>query len=124
MLKEIENLYEEYRQIDMDDTENRDRLWAQIDSVSGEAAKFAIANEYDKMVSNIGAKGTNAYTSAEATVYVNDIPSNQLEKWLDIESERFRMPVFRLFHTELEAVYEEKNRGCLLYTSPSPRDED
>ncbi len=111
MLKEIEALYEEYRQIDMDDTENRDRLWAQIDSVSGEAAKFAIANEYDKMVSNIGAKGTNAYTSAEATVYVNDIPSNQLEKWLDIESERFRMPVFRLFHTELEAVYEEKNRG-------------
>ena len=111
LLEEIEALYEEYRQIDMDDTENRDRLWAQIDSVSGEAAKFAIANEYDKMVSNIGAKGTNAYTSAEATVYVNDIPSNQLEKWLDIESERFRMPVFRLFHTELEAVYEEKNRG-------------
>ena len=111
MLKQIEDLYEQYRQIDMDDTENRDNIWAQIDSVSGEAAKFAIANEYDKMVSNIGAKGTNAYTSAEATVYVNDIPSNQLKKWLDIEAERFRMPVFRLFHTELEAVYEEKNRG-------------
>ena len=111
MLKKIETLYEEYRKVDMADTENRDRLWAQIDSVSGEAAKFAIANEYDKMVSNIGAKGTNAYTSAEATVYVNDIPSNQLKKWLDIEAERFRMPVFRLFHTELEAVYEEKNRG-------------
>ena len=111
MLKQIEGLYEEYRQIDMSDTENRDRIWAQIDSVSGEAAKYAIANEYDKMVSNIGAKGTNAYTSAEATVYVNDIPSNQLKKWLDIEAERFRMPVFRLFHTELEAVYEEKNRG-------------
>ena len=44
-------------------------------------------------------------------MYVNDIPSNQLEKWLSIESERFRNPVFRLFHTELEAVYEEKNRG-------------
>ena len=111
MLEEIENLYEEYRQISMTDTLNRDRVWAQIDSISGQAAKFAIANEYDKMVSNIGAKGTNAYTSAEATVYVNDIPSNQLEKWLDIEAERFRMPVFRLFHTELEAVYEEKNRG-------------
>ena len=49
-------MYEEYRQFDMDDIENRDRLWAQIDSVSGEAAKFAIANEYDKMVSNIGLK--------------------------------------------------------------------
>ena len=42
-------------------------------------------------------------------MYINDIPSNQLEKWLRLESERFRYPVFRLFHTELEAVYEEKN---------------
>ena len=111
LIDQIEALYEEYRTIDMDDEENRNRVYAQIDSVSGEAAKFAIANEYDKMVSGIGAKGTNAYTSAESTVYVNDIPSNQLEKWLSIESERFRNPVFRLFHTELEAVYEEKNRG-------------
>ncbi len=111
MLNKIEALYEEYRSIDMDDVENRDRVWAQIDSVSGEAAKFAIANEYDKMVSGIGAKGTNAYTSNEKTVYINDIPSNQMEKWLKLESERFRFPVFRLFHTELEAVYEEKNRG-------------
>ena len=111
MLDKIEALYEEYRTIDMNDEINRNRIWAQIDSVSGEAAKFAIANEYDKMISGIGAKGTNAYTCSESTVYVNDIPSNQLEKWLSIEAERFRMPVFRLFHTELEAVYEEKNRG-------------
>ena len=46
----------------------------------------------------MGAKGTNAYTSLEKTVYVNDVPSNQLEKWLKIEAERFRKPVFRLFH--------------------------
>jgi predicted Zn-dependent peptidase len=111
LIDKIEALYEEYRQIDMDDTENRNRVWALIDSTSGEAAKFAIANEYDKMISGLGAKGTNAYTSAESTVYVNDIPSNQLEKWLSVEAERFRNPVFRLFHTELEAVYEEKNRG-------------
>ena len=111
MLDKIEALYEEYRTIDMSDEVNRERVWRQIDSVSGEAAKFAIANEYDKMVTGLGAKGTNAYTSNEKTVYVNDIPSNQIEKWLRLESERFRYPVFRLFHTELEAVYEEKNRG-------------
>lgn len=111
LLDQIEDLYEEYRTISMDDIEKRNEIWAKIDSVSGEAAKFAIANEYDKMISGIGAKGTNAYTSAESTVYVNDIPSNQLKTWLDIEAERFRNPVFRLFHTELEAVYEEKNRG-------------
>jgi predicted Zn-dependent peptidase len=45
----------------------------------------------------------------EQTVFVNDIPSNQAGNWLTIEAERFRHPVFRLFHTELEAVYEEKN---------------
>ena len=111
LLDQIEELYEQYRRTSMDDEVKRNEIWSQIDSVSGEAAKFAIANEYDKMISGIGAKGTNAYTSAESTVYVNDIPSNQLKTWLDIEAERFRNPVFRLFHTELEAVYEEKNRG-------------
>ena len=109
MLERIEALYEEYRSYEMTDTTNRDRIWSQIDSISGEAAKYAIANEYDKMVTGLGAKGTNAYTSFEKTVYINDIPSNQIEKWLKLEAERFRYPVFRLFHTELEAVYEEKN---------------
>ena len=57
----------------------------------------------------IGAQGTNAFTSNDMTVYQEDIPSNELERWLKIEGERFANPVFRLFHTELEAVYEEKN---------------
>ena len=109
LIKEIELLYEEYRSIGMDNIEGRDLVWKKIDSISNEAAKYAIANEYDKMVSGLGAKGTNAYTSNEKTVYINDIPSNQIEKWLKLEAERFRNPVFRLFHTELEAVYEEKN---------------
>jgi predicted Zn-dependent peptidase len=108
-LEKIEALYESYRATK--DEAKRIILYHQIDSISGVAAKYAIANEYDKMLSSIGATGTNAFTSFEQTVYVNDIPSNQLEKWLTIESERFRNPVLRIFHTELEAVYEEKNRG-------------
>ena len=107
-LNEIENLYETYR--GTKDPAARKAIYHQIDSVSGVAAKYAIANEYDKMVSALGAKGTNAFTSDEQTVYVNDIPSNQLDKWMTIEAERYRHPVLRLFHTELEAVYEEKNR--------------
>lgn len=107
LLDQIEKLYEEYRATK--DEAKRKQIYAEIDRVSGEAAKYAIASEYDKMLSAIGAKGTNAYTSFEQTVYVNDIPSNMLEKWLKIEGERFRNPVLRLFHTELEAVYEEKN---------------
>ncbi|MGZ4157680.1 MAG: M16 family metallopeptidase, partial [Bacteroidia bacterium] len=108
-LDKIEALFEVYRKTT--DTQKRKALYHQIDSVSGYASTFAIANEYDKMMSNIGAKGTNAYTWLEQTVYVNDIPSNQLDKWTTIEAERYRNPVMRLFHTELEAVYEEKNRG-------------
>jgi predicted Zn-dependent peptidase len=109
LIDEIENHYEEYRHTT--DPAQRKIMYHGIDSVSGEAAKFAIANEYDKMLGSLGAKGTNAHTWYEETVYVNDIPSNQLKKWLTIEADRFRNPVLRLFHTELEAVYEEKNRG-------------
>ncbi len=106
-INEIEDLYERYNQTR--DEAQRRTIYHMIDSVSGVAARYAIPNEYDKMVGSIGARGTNAFTSVEQTTYVNDIPANQLEKWLAIEAERFRAPVFRLFHTELEAVYEEKN---------------
>jgi len=109
LLNEIENLYEVYGKTK--DEQERTRLYRQIDSISLVAAQYSIPNEYDKMLSNIGATGTNAYTFLEQTVYVNDIPSNSLEKWAEIESERFSVVVPRLFHTELEAVYEEKNRG-------------
>ena len=109
LLDQIDSLYEVYRT--KTDAAERTALYAQIDSISQVASTFAIANEYDKMVSEMGAKGTNAYTSFEQTVYINDIPTNQLDKWLSLEAERFRNPQLRLFHTELEAVYEEKNRS-------------
>ncbi|MDY6325945.1 MAG: pitrilysin family protein, partial [Bacteroidales bacterium] len=106
-LKEIERLYEVYNHTT--DPAKRKAIYHLIDSVSYEASKYAIPNEYDKMMSMIGAQGTNAFTSTDMTVYQEDIPSNELERWLKIEGERFANPVFRLFHTELEAVYEEKN---------------
>ncbi len=108
-LEKIEVLYEVYR--NTTDEKLRKEIYHQIDSISNVAAKFAIANEYDKMIAGIGSKGNNAYTSFEQTVYLNDLPSNQLENWLSLEAERFRQPVLRIFHTELEAVYEEKNRS-------------
>jgi predicted Zn-dependent peptidase len=108
-LDKIEALYEVYRKTT--DEGKRKGLYHQIDSISGYASQFSIANEYDKLAAGIGTKGSNAHTSFEETVYEGDIPANQLENWASIESERFRKPVLRIFHTELEAVYEEKNRG-------------
>jgi predicted Zn-dependent peptidase len=108
LIARINYLYEEYNHTK--DESKRKEIYHRIDSVSGVAAKFAIANEYDKMMSSMGAKGTNAFTSFEQTVYTEDVPSNAVDKFLKVQSERFADPVFRIFHTELEAVYEEKNR--------------
>lgn len=107
ILDEIELLFEQHRA--EQNPELKKGLYAEIDRLSYEAAQFAAANEYDKLVSVMGAKGTNAYTWVEQTVYVNDIPSNELERWFALEGERFRRPILRLFHTELETVFEEYN---------------
>lgn len=106
-LDKIKALYEEYREVN--DTLKRKIIYHQIDSISTLASKYACLSEFDQAHSLIGATGTNAYTSNDNTAYITNIPSNQLENWLKLESERYRDPVIRLFHTELEAVYEEKN---------------
>lgn len=108
-LEKIDALYENYNSTT--DPETRRAIYRQIDSVSGVAARFAIANEYDKMMSSMGANGTNAFTSFEQTVYTDDVPANAIDRYLKVQQERFRNPQFRIFHTELEAVYEEKNRS-------------
>ena len=108
-LDKINGLYETYNH--STDSARRKEIYHTIDSVSGKAATYAIANEYDKMMSAMGAQGTNAFTSFEETVYTDDVPSNAADKYLAVQGERFRNPQFRIFHTELEAVYEEKNRG-------------
>ena len=109
LLDEIAETFEAHKE--ESDSARKNALYARIDSLSLEASKFSIANEYDKMISSLGAKGTNAYTSNDETVYINDIPSNELKKWLMVEGERFQTLVLRLFHTELETVYEEFNRS-------------
>lgn len=107
LLEQIEELFEQHRKTE--DPQEKKKIYAEIDKLSSEAAKYAIPNEYDKIVGKLGAKGTNAYTSNERTVFINDIPSNALERWLTLEQERFSDLVLRLFHTELETVYEEFN---------------
>jgi len=109
VLDQIDKLYEQYNSTT--DSVKRKLIYAEIDKVSGEAAKLAIANEYDKLMANMGSQGSNAFTSFEQTVYIENIPATSIDKFLAVQSERFRNPILRIFHTELEAVYEEKNRG-------------
>ncbi|QDO95004.1 insulinase family protein [Formosa sediminum] len=119
-IQEISDLYEAHR-AETDEVKKLE-IYKKIDEVSLEASNYAVANEYDKMVSGMGATGTNAHTWFEETVYKNKIPANELNKWLSLESERFSKLVLRLFHTELEAVFEEFNRsqdndGRKVYTA-------
>jgi predicted Zn-dependent peptidase len=109
LLDKIDSLYEVYGKTT--DSLKRGELYSVIDKTSNQAARFAIANEYDKMMASMGAQGTNAHTWVEETVYEEDIPSNALDRYLSVQAERFRNPILRIFHTELEAVYEEKNRS-------------
>lgn len=109
LLDQIDALYEKYNKTT--DTTERKKIYREIDRVSGEASKFSIANEYDKVMASMGAQGSNAFTSYEVTAYLEDLPANALDRYLAVQAERFRKPILRIFHTELEAVYEEKNRS-------------
>ena len=119
MLDEIERLFEIYRKT-TDETE-RTAIYHQIDSISYAASEYFIPNEYDKLMASIGAEGTNAYTSYDVTCFTEDIPSNQIENWARVQSDRFQNAVIRGFHTELETVYEEKNMSL---TSDQERAQD
>lgn len=107
LLDRIEQQFEVYRKTT--DEAQRKAIYHVIDSLSYEASKYAIPNEYDKLMAAIGANGTNAYTSFDVTCYTEDIPSNQVENWAKIQADRFKNSIIRGFHTELETVYEEKN---------------
>lgn len=107
LLNEVERLFEVYRKTT--DEAERKAIYQQIDSISFKASEFAIPNEYGKLMSTIGSNVTNAYTGFDQTVYIEDIPSNQIDNWAKIQADRFSNNVIRGFHTELETVYEEKN---------------
>ena len=91
------------------DVVERQAIQQKINALSQKSADYAIPNEVDVILTQMGGKSLNAGTSYDMTMYFNIFPSNQLSKWMDVYVERFRNPVFRLFQSELETVYEEKN---------------
>lgn len=107
-LDRIVELYEEH--FSETDPARRAEIYAEINREAQLAAEYAVPNEIDKLYNGMGGSGLNAHTWYEETVYKVGLPSNRLQQWAEIESDRFVDPVFRLFHTELETVYEEKNR--------------
>lgn len=91
------------------EAEGRKEIQSEINKLSLEAGKYAIPNELDRVLDQMGSSMVNAFTSDEIVAYFNVFPKNQMEKWLFLYSHRFKNPVFRLFQSELETVFEEKN---------------
>ena len=108
-LDEINNLYDQLAK--ETELEKRNSIQKKINEASNKAAQYALPNEFDRIIAEMGGTKLNAFTSADMTVYLNVFPPNQIEKWLDVYVHRFENPVFRLFQSELETVYEEKNRS-------------
>ena len=106
-LDSISDLYDQIQATQ--DAERRHQLQLEINRLNIAASKYAIPNETDAILQQMGCTGLNAGTSYDYTVYYNTLPSNQLENWMEVYAERFRNPVYRLFQGELEAVYEERN---------------
>ncbi len=107
LLDSISDLYDQIQATQ--DAERRHQLQFEINRLNIAASKYAIPNETDAILQQMGCTGLNAGTSYDYTVYYNTLPSNQLENWMEVYAERFRNPVYRLFQGELEAVYEERN---------------
>lgn len=89
--------------------EERAKIQKQIGDTVQRTYAYTVPNELDKILGEMGGTGINAFTTEDETVYHNSFPASQTEAWLEIYAHRFKNPVFRLFPTELEAVYEEKN---------------
>lgn len=91
------------------DSNERTSIQHRINNLSIKAADYAIPNEFSNLISLYGGTGLNAYTSFDETVFHNSFSPQYLRQWCELNAERLRDPVFRLFQGELETVYEEKN---------------
>jgi predicted Zn-dependent peptidase len=81
-----------------------------------EANSFVVANDFSKIVDRAGGVGMNAFTSSDETGYFYSMPSNRLELWAYLESERFLHPSMREFYKERDVVREERR----MRTESSP----
>ena len=93
------------------DAAERKAIQQEINRLNIKAAEYAIPNEFDRLTAEIGGTGLNAATSQDYTFYYNSFSPQFIAQWAELNSHRLLHPVFRLFQSELETVYEEKNRA-------------
>lgn len=106
----LDSIAMKYDELTMtEDTAARARLQKEINELSIRSSEYVIPNEFNRLINRFGGSGLNAATSYDATIYFNTFSPQYMVQWAEINSERLINPVFRLFQSELETVYEEKN---------------
>ncbi len=89
-------------------TARHQELLGQFEIVTKRQSELIVKNEFDRLYTGQGASGMNAGTSEDYTVYFINLPTNRLELWFWMESDRLLNPVFREFYTERDVVMEER----------------
>jgi predicted Zn-dependent peptidase len=122
VLEELDALYDELKaeQVKVSlDERTLQELKDKFETLRLKAKEYVVNGEFDDMFLREGSRGLNALTSADATKYVNNLPSNKLEFWMAMNADRFQNPVFREFYKERDVVIEE--RRLSLETRPIGR---
>ena len=84
------------------------RLEQELEEAIEYAGQYVIDNEFSRIMDLNGSKNLNAGTGVDLTMYTMSLPSNKLELWMLMESDRFINPVFRQLHQERDVILEEK----------------
>ncbi|MFA5974797.1 MAG: pitrilysin family protein [Elusimicrobiota bacterium] len=112
LLKQIDGLHQQLDQEKskgaLTDPNRVSTLLEKVRAVEAQAAPLVVENELWNLYEREGASELNAGTSRDFTQYVVDLPSNKLELWAILDSDRVRNPVFRQFYQERDVVQEER----------------
>ena len=114
LLDEMDRIYDQLirEQNAVNPDKNRiETLQAEFDKINNKAHELVVIDEYSDMIGEQGGLGLNAYTNYDATQYICSLPSNRLEFWMAMESDRFMNPIFRGFFEERNVVMEERRLG-------------
>ncbi|MEE9224916.1 MAG: pitrilysin family protein [Bacteroidota bacterium] len=113
-LQKVDRVYAALRterlKVEQSDRERVEVLEEEFKKAQDEAAQYVVTDEFSTVIEQEGGVGLNAGTSYDWTSYSLSLPSNKIELWFSLESERFLNPVLREFYKERNVVMEERRR--------------
>jgi len=96
---------------DKADPKKLEELSRELARLETEESRYVVKNEVSEIYAKNGGVNYNAFTGKDSTAYMVSLPSNKLELWAAVESDRLRNAVLREFYTERDVVMEERRRS-------------